>query len=253
MWRIRGRIVTAAETLSDPVNRSQLARRQLSQLRRAENYYRAYGEGEQPSTVEIASQLNITASRLDTILKLDRPVRALEDTVDDAGRTALDSVYDGQEEVRKATPAPVCHLVISLLGTGIPALGVWCGPRLTVCSVVFVQMMVRDLMGGAMQAGVEEALSQLNAEERLVMTHRLGLVDGRTKSVEEILAMMEGCTASYFKKVETRAKANLRRNMALVKLSAFEAAPAVQLISSALEARAPAPAQERVLVGGRRR
>ena len=65
---------------------------------------------------------------------------------------------------------------------------------------------------------VTNALSKLSEEERLVLGHRLGLVDGVPRSWDELSSLMEGCSISYLRKVEARAKTHLRRNVEVVKL-----------------------------------
>jgi RNA polymerase sigma factor (sigma-70 family) len=68
------------------------------------------------------------------------------------------------------------------------------------------------------EAGVASALGQLPEEERTVLALRLGLRDGQPKSWEELGRIMDGCSVSYLRKVEARAKTHLRRNVEVVKL-----------------------------------
>ena len=65
---------------------------------------------------------------------------------------------------------------------------------------------------------VRNALAALPEEERKVLSYRLGLADGQPKSWEELSRLMEGCSVSYLRKVEMKAKTHLRRNVDMVKL-----------------------------------
>lgn len=68
------------------------------------------------------------------------------------------------------------------------------------------------------EEGVARAIAGLPAEERTVLGLRLGLADGQPKSWEELSRVMDGCSVSYLRKVEARAKTHLRRNVEVMKL-----------------------------------
>lgn len=59
---------------------------------------------------------------------------------------------------------------------------------------------------------IERCMSRLDPEERFVLAHRAGLVDGVPKSWQDLQQLMEGCGVSYLRKVEMRAKAHLMRD-----------------------------------------
>ncbi|GAB5031304.1 rna polymerase sigma factor [Nannochloropsis oceanica] len=68
------------------------------------------------------------------------------------------------------------------------------------------------------EEAIRGALAALPREERTVLSLRLGLEDGQPKGWEEIVRTMEGCSLSYLRKVESKAKIMLRRNVDVVKL-----------------------------------
>jgi len=68
------------------------------------------------------------------------------------------------------------------------------------------------------EEGVRGALAALPREERMVLGLRLGLEDGQPKGWEEMGRVMEGCSLSYLRKVEAKAKIMLRRNVEVVRL-----------------------------------
>jgi RNA polymerase sigma factor (sigma-70 family) len=68
------------------------------------------------------------------------------------------------------------------------------------------------------EEGVARAIAGLPAEERTVLGLRLGLTDGQPKSWEELSRVMDGCSVSYLRKLEARAKTHLRRNVEVMKL-----------------------------------
>lgn len=68
------------------------------------------------------------------------------------------------------------------------------------------------------EEGVARAIAGLPAEERAVLALRLGLADGQPKSWEALSRAMDGCSVSYLRKVEARAKTHLRRNVEVMKL-----------------------------------
>jgi RNA polymerase nonessential primary-like sigma factor len=68
------------------------------------------------------------------------------------------------------------------------------------------------------EEAVRGALAALPREERMVLGLRLGLEDGQPKGWEEMGRAMEGCSLSYLRKVEAKAKIMLRRNVEVVRL-----------------------------------
>jgi DNA-directed RNA polymerase sigma subunit (sigma70/sigma32) len=70
----------------------------------------------------------------------------------------------------------------------------------------------RMITEGSREEAIERCMSRLDPEERFVLAHRMGLIDGAPKSWEELQRLMDGCGVSYLKKVEMRAKAHLMRD-----------------------------------------
>lgn len=68
------------------------------------------------------------------------------------------------------------------------------------------------------EEAVRLAVARLPQEERTVLNHRLGLEDGLPKTWEELGQVMDGCSVSYMRKVEAKAKTHLRRNVDVVRL-----------------------------------
>lgn len=75
-----------------------------------------------------------------------------------------------------------------------------------------VPLFSRLILEGSREEAIERCMSRLDPEERFVLAHRNGLVDGVPKSWDELQKLMDGCGVSYLKKVEMRAKAHLMRD-----------------------------------------
>lgn len=135
--------------------------------------------GEQLTASEVAAKLNISVSRVEELERRSRPLLSMEGTYVDGHIRYIDSVGGQSNEKGAADESMYLNQV---------------------------------------EDAVSSALSKLSEEERLVLGHRLGLVDGVPKSWDELSVLMEGCSMSYLRKVEARAKAHLRRNVEVVKL-----------------------------------
>jgi RNA polymerase primary sigma factor len=76
-----------------------------------------------------------------------------------------------------------------------------------------------DASAADLQEAVLRSVSKLGEEERMVLVYRLGLVDGQRRSWDELLKLMGGRTVAYLRKVESRAKKQLMRDMEFCKLA----------------------------------
>lgn len=134
--------------------------------------------GEAPTTKELAARLDLPQERVEELQKRARPYQLME------------ASFGGKGYV------PFIETVI----------------------VNDQDDVLESLYLGEVEEVVKEAVKNLPEEERFVLTHRLGLGDGKAKSWEEMVKLRDGCSVSYLRKVELRAKTHLRRNVDVVKL-----------------------------------
>ncbi len=180
---VRKRVMDAAAVYDRSTFGGVHEARQASQIKKAVAEHERASGGQLLSTGEIAAKVGLPVARVEELSRRGQRYGLMEQALMNGGGsvTFLDTLQDTQ--------------------------------AITDQGSVLESMYLAEV-----EEAVRGALARLPEEERVVLSHRLGLQDGQPKGWEELARLMDGCSVSYLRKVEAKAKTHLRRNVEVVKL-----------------------------------
>jgi len=150
--------------------------KQRIQLHKFQKEYTREHDGLFPTVEEAATHLNLTPNRVENLINFNSQVVNLEKEM--KGRSGE-------------------RMVDMILDPGMTS-------------------SLSGYINNHLSSRIENAMQKLSEEEAMVLTARLGLQDGRPQSLEEIRQKLDGRSLQYLRKVESRAKNHLLRDLELV-------------------------------------